>query len=224
MQPQNDSWWELASSIATKIHSWGPFVQRISNLNNGPWWKKKTNKNKTATISPPLTLPHASALRNVYSQHWGSSTPRNKCLAALVAAPQASARVRLPSHVSRMLMCSYGFIFTHATRGECRGHRPEPEQGPLVECFSKCRFLIPSNGFRGCRSLAQLKYTKIVSQHAAWCSQQLIRVRKSLTGRSVKHLEINEIFFVLFLMKLICFMMETWARVWNSISPLFVFC
>lgn len=103
----------------------------------------------TATVSPPLTLPQVSVLRNVYSQHCGSSTPRNKCLAAPVAAPQASARVRLPSHVSRMLMCSYGFIFTHATRGECRGHRPEHEQGPLVECFSKCRFLIPSNGFGG---------------------------------------------------------------------------
>lgn len=48
--------------------------------------------------------------RNIRRPCSGSSVLGNKCLPALVAAPQASARVPLPSRVSRMLIRSYGFV------------------------------------------------------------------------------------------------------------------
>lgn len=77
--------------------------------------------------------------------------PGNKCLPALVAALQAFPRVPLPFTVRRMLICSYGFI-AHAWR-----RNPERGTGPLLECFPRCRFLIPSTV---CRSLGEL--TEIV--------------------------------------------------------------
>lgn len=50
--------------------------------------------------------------RNMCRPNAGSrNMPGNKCLPALVAAPRAFACVQLPSHVSRMLICSYGFIW-----------------------------------------------------------------------------------------------------------------
>lgn len=103
-----------------------------------------------------LSLPQVS-VRLRRKPITGSSMPGNKCLPAPVAAPQAFACVPLPSHVSRMLIRSYGFIMT---RRECRGHQPEHEQGPLVECFPRCHFLIPSY-VSECRSLGELRYTEI---------------------------------------------------------------
>lgn len=57
--------------------------------------------------------------RNMRRPNAGSrNMPGNKCLPALVAAPQAFACVQLPSHVSRMLICSYGFIWHAGNAGD----------------------------------------------------------------------------------------------------------
>lgn len=47
----------LARSIATKIHPLGPFVQRISNLNDGPCFKKNQTKTKQPQF-PRRSLSH----------------------------------------------------------------------------------------------------------------------------------------------------------------------
>lgn len=66
---------------------------------------------ETITISQlSLSQLLTEAIENMHRSNSGSSMPENKCLPALVAAPQAFNRVVLPSHVSRMLICSYGFI------------------------------------------------------------------------------------------------------------------
>lgn len=60
----------------------------------------------------------------------------------------------------------------HLTCRECWGHQPKYVQGPLMECFSKCHFLIPSTVFQG-RSLVEENYVTLCTVWCLWLSPLL---------------------------------------------------
>lgn len=84
----------------------------------------------------------------------------------------------------------------HRTCRECWGCQPEHEQGPHMECFPRCHFLIPSDVFES-RSLVKLKYTEIVLGSVLHSMKPLTSIHLTYSGETRIQLQFLKGLFIL---------------------------